>query len=86
MLARRHAAIFQALHMAIDHFDVPAIYLVDLARLLPTSDDTPRALALAGYWRCRRPLDTALTLVPPFFPGSRRRPLPMAATHRVCGG
>ena len=29
-----HAAVFHALHMAIDHFGVPAIYLVDLVRLL----------------------------------------------------
>ena len=43
-LARPHAAIFQALHMAIDHFDVPAIYLVDLARLLPTAADIAAAL------------------------------------------
>jgi hypothetical protein len=74
-LARPHAAIFQALHMAIDHFYVPAIYLVDLARLLPTAGEAAAARALAGSWHCARPLDTALALVATFLP----RALPRAA-------
>jgi hypothetical protein len=69
-LARPHAAVFQALHMAIDHFDVPAIYLVDLVRLLPTADDAAAALTVARSWRCRRPLETALALIAVFLPGA----------------
>jgi putative nucleotidyltransferase-like protein len=66
-LARPHAAIFQALHMAIDHFDVPAIYLVDLARLLgPDQIDPVRALARS--WHCARPLATAVALAARFLP------------------
>lgn len=66
VLARPHAAIFQALHMAIDHFDVPAIYLVDMARLLDRPGTQAQVLALARSWRCRRPLDTALALMTTF--------------------
>ena len=66
-LARTHAAIFQALHMAIDHFDVPAIYLVDLARLLgPGHLDPVRVLARS--WLCARPLATAIALAARFLP------------------
>lgn len=39
VLAPAHAAVFQVLHMAIDHFAVPAIYLIDLARLLALCGD-----------------------------------------------
>ena len=67
-LDQSHAAIFHALHMAIDHFDVPAIYLVDLARLLPDGQTVDAAEELAGRWRCRRPLETATALVAAFFP------------------
>ncbi|HSY40513.1 MAG TPA: nucleotidyltransferase family protein, partial [Polyangia bacterium] len=63
VLARPHAAVFHALHMAIDHFDLPAIYLLDLDRLLPTVDDAERAERLARTWRCWRPLATARALV-----------------------
>ena len=66
VLARPHAAIFQALHMAIDHFDVPAIYLVDLARLLPDENAYGVAERLARGWRCRRPLETASALAAAF--------------------
>ncbi len=66
VLAPTHAAIFHSLHMAIDHFDVPAIYLVDLARLLPSAEDATRADALAGTWHCRRPLRTAILLAASF--------------------
>ena len=69
VLAREHAAIFHALHMAIDHFGVPAIYLVDLARLLPRSEQFERAHDLARAWRCERPLVTATALVRQFLPG-----------------
>lgn len=62
VLAPPHAAVFQALHMAIDHFDVPAIYLVDLIRLLAAPEAIERADSLAQRWHCRGPLDTALAL------------------------
>jgi hypothetical protein len=77
-LTRPHAAIFHALHMAIDHFDVPAIYLVDLARLLPDEEIVTAAQDLASRWRCRRPLDTATALAAASLP-LRRRILPAAA-------
>jgi Uncharacterised nucleotidyltransferase len=70
VLARRHAAVFQSLHMAIDHFDVPAIYLLDLARLLPAPGDRVPTLALAQQWRCGKALETALTLLATFLPSS----------------
>lgn len=70
VLARRHAAIFHALHMAIDHFDVPAIYLVDLARLLDGPGEPASALTLARRWRCGKPLQTALALLATFLPAS----------------
>jgi hypothetical protein len=68
-LARPHAAVFHALHMAIDHFGVPAIYLVDLARLLPGPEQIGQAHELAHAWRCERPLITATALVSDFLPG-----------------
>ena len=71
-LAPRHAAIFQALHMAIDHFDVPAIYLVDFARLVPNGDDLLAAQAVANSWRCGRPFATAAYLTATFLPGWSR--------------
>jgi hypothetical protein len=62
VLAPAHAAVFHALHMAIDHFDVPALYLVDLARLLATGDAARAARAAARDWRCWRPLATSLAV------------------------
>ena len=67
-LCSEHAAIFQALHMAIDHFGVPGIYLVDLARLLPDAGDVQAAEATARRWRCHRPFTTALALARAFLP------------------
>jgi hypothetical protein len=66
VLLPEHAAIFHALHMAIDHFDVPAIYLVDLARLLDRAATDPAPIARA--WHCWRPLETAMTLAATFLP------------------
>jgi hypothetical protein len=63
-----HAAVFHALHMAIDHFGVPAIYLVDLARLLPTADAAAAANELARRWRCWRPFATATALAASLLP------------------
>lgn len=80
-LSRPHAAVFHALHMAIDHFGVPAIYLVDLARLLPDEEDLRVVRALAESWRCHRPLETAVALAAAFLPHwrgggtSRRTPM-----------
>jgi hypothetical protein len=48
--------------MAIDHYAVPAIYLLDLARLLPAPEDVIAASELASAWRCWRPLATATVL------------------------
>ena len=63
-----HAAVFHALHMAIHHFGVPAIYLVDLSRLLPTTDDVVAAAGLARAWRCWRPFATATALAASLLP------------------
>ena len=76
VLSRPHAAVFHALHMAIDHFEVPAIYLVDLGRLLPAVDDFARAVEIAGGWRCKRPLMTAALLTAAFGAGTFAGPLP----------
>jgi len=67
-LAPAHAAIFHALHMAIDHFGMPAIYLVDLARLLPDGPAVETAVGTARAWRCYQPLATALALAREFLP------------------
>jgi hypothetical protein len=66
VLARPHAAVFHALHMAIDHFDLPAIYLLDLDRLLPTIEAVNMAERVARAWRCWRPLATSRSLVASF--------------------
>jgi hypothetical protein len=63
-----HAAVFHALHMAIDHFAIPAIYLVDLARLLPAADAVAGASELARAWRCWRPFATATALAASLLP------------------
>jgi hypothetical protein len=67
-LHRRHAAVFHALHMAIDHFDVPAMYLVDLRRLLPTAEDVAAAGDVARAWGVWRPFATATALTTEFLP------------------
>jgi hypothetical protein len=69
VLAPAHAAVFQALHMAIDHFAVPAVYLVDLARLLPTVAALQEAEGIARRWRCWRPLATSVALARALLPG-----------------
>jgi hypothetical protein len=68
VLAPTHAVIFHALHMAIDHFDVPGLYLVDLARLVASLEDLDVAVATARAWRCHRPLATSLALAAAFQP------------------
>jgi Uncharacterised nucleotidyltransferase len=73
VLAPAHAAIFHALHMAIDHFDVPGLYLADLALLLPSADETEAAAETARAWRCERPLRSSLALAAAFQPAWARR-------------
>lgn len=68
VLAPAHAAIFHALHMAIDHFDVPALYLLDLACLVPTEEEASVVAAKARAWRCHRPLATSMALAAAFQP------------------
>ena len=89
VLAPIHAAIFQALHMAIDHFGVPAIYFIDLARLLPVADDLRAAEATAKLWNCHRPLVTALALATTFLPRlaiQHSIPAPTMIAARVVDG
>lgn len=87
VLAPTHAAIFQALHMAIDHFDVPAIYLVDLTKLIGRQEDQDLVEREAGVWRCRRPLLTAMALAREFLPvwaeQQAGRPAPWFAANVV---
>jgi putative nucleotidyltransferase-like protein len=88
VLARGHAAVFQALHMAIDHFDVPAIYLVDFARLLPDRAAVEAAAATAAAWRCARPFATAAALTQAFVPhwlGYRNEPSAWSSRQIVDG-
>jgi hypothetical protein len=54
--------------MAIDHFDVPALYLLDLTRLLPSAMAIEAATVTARAWRCQRPFSTALALAEAFLP------------------
>lgn len=68
VLDARQAAVFHALHMAIDHFDVPALYLLDLARLLPSQADLDAAQIVARSWGCRRPFETSIALADEFLP------------------
>jgi hypothetical protein len=80
VMAPEHAAVFHALHMAIDHFDVPGLYLVDLARLLPTGADIAAAETIARQWRCRRPFKTSVALAGAFQPAwDGGRSLPRAS-------
>ena len=78
-LDARHAAAFHALHMAIDHFYVPAIYLLDFARLLPSEAELAEAEVVARAWGCRRPFATALALADEFLPVWRAGHAPRAA-------
>jgi hypothetical protein len=73
LLDGAHAAVFHALHMAIDHFDVPALYLIDFARLLPEADEVLRAEAVARAWRCHRSFATTRALVAEFLPTWRAK-------------
>jgi hypothetical protein len=86
-LARPHAAIFHALHMAIDHFAVPAIYLVDLSRLVSTAEERVAVEGLAAAWHCRRPVATAVALTSAFMPDwPARTPVASRAARRVLEG
>jgi hypothetical protein len=82
-----HAAVFHTLHMAIDHFDVPAIYLIDLARILITPEDILEAAATARSWRCYRPFATATALAAAFLPEwgrtHRLRPTPVRSARII---
>jgi Uncharacterised nucleotidyltransferase len=76
VLSAQHAAIFQSLHMGVDHFAVPAIYLLDLTRLLPDSTAVRSAEATAKAWLCHAPFVTAVGLAAAFLP--RWQPAPDA--------
>jgi hypothetical protein len=83
MLAPPHAATFHALHMAIDHFDVPAINLVDFARLVPTRREAEEAAATARRWRCYRPFETTMALCAAFLPLWSSRQATTVPSRRV---
>lgn len=90
-LSRPHAALNQALHMAIHHFDVPGLYLWDLARLVTEPRMAEQVSETARAWRCLRPWQTATALTSAFIPAatpnllSRRSTWP-ARTRRVVEG
>jgi hypothetical protein len=71
-----HAAVFHALHMATNHFDVPGLYLNDFVRLAPNHGDLLRAESIARRWRCWRPFAMATALVGAFVPGWTAQPAP----------
>jgi Uncharacterised nucleotidyltransferase len=73
LLSPAHAAVFHALHMAIDHFDVPGLYLVDFARLLPSAGELDRASSVARAWRCHRPFATTAALTGAFVQAAAAR-------------
>lgn len=79
VLSRPHAAVFQALHMSIDHFVVPAIYLFDLVRLLADPATRSAAETTARRWECLRPFETAVALAENFLP----RSIPAGRTSRL---
>jgi len=67
-LADAHDAIYHVLHMAIHHFDVPGLYLVDLTRLCADQEAAAAAEVLAARWRCFRPWRTSVLLAAAFLP------------------
>jgi hypothetical protein len=86
ILAPAHAAVFHALHMAIDHFDVPGLYLADLERLVPDAAALDAARATARAWRCRRPMETSVALASAFcasWAAAERGPAPPFPAGRV---
>lgn len=88
VLHPQHAAIFHALHMAIDHFDVPALYLIDFDRLLRAAGERASVEALARAWGCWRPFATAVALASAFLPAAATAgdPAPVPAfSQRVVG-
>jgi hypothetical protein len=80
-----HAALNQALHMTIHHFDVPALFLVDLERLLESAGGQAAVEPVARAWRCRRPLETAAALAAAFVRGAAPAPLPARADRVIRG-
>ena len=88
VLHPQHAVLFHALHMAIDHFDVPALYLIDFDRLLRAAGDRAAVEALARAWGCWRPFATAVALAAAYLPAGATAgdPAPVAAfSQRVVG-
>ncbi len=67
--------------MAIDHFAVPAIYLVDLVRLLATPSAIATSEELARSWRCHAPFATALALAEAFLPSLRADSPPASRSY-----
>lgn len=83
-LGRAHLLVNHALHMAIHHFDVPALYLVDLARLTLDRPMADAAASVARDWRCHRPWETAAALTADLIPSSRDKlSLSQPATSRI---
>ncbi|MEA2699719.1 MAG: hypothetical protein QOI66_3990 [Myxococcales bacterium] len=67
-LSDAHDAVYHVLHMAIHHFDVPGVYLVDLTRMIATDAQRVAAEEVASQWRCFRPWRTSLLLTAAFLP------------------
>jgi hypothetical protein len=72
-LGPMEACLFHAVHMAIHHFQVPAIALVDLHHLLGLCGDLRELQARASALRCRRALVSALALYRAWVPDAVAR-------------
>jgi hypothetical protein len=70
-LSRAHAVLHQALHMTVHHFDVPALYLLDIARLTSDTTIARDAAHAARAWRCSRAWDTSVAMTTAFIPAAR---------------
>lgn len=87
-LADAHDVVYHVLHMAIHHFDVPGVYLIDLTRLCPDDASMAAVEAVAARWRCFRPWRTSVQLAAAFLPwwpaaAGARRFQPDAIAARV---
>ena len=67
-LCDAHDVVYHVLHMAIHHFDVPGLYLVDLTRACPDETAAAAVEAVATRWRCFRPWRTSVLLAAAFLP------------------
>jgi hypothetical protein len=90
VLSPPHAAAYHALHMAIHHFDVPALYLLDFSRMVPGAAEAAAGEEAAREWRCHRAWTTTVGLTAGWIAGWREKvqaapPTLSAAAARIVG-